>query len=147
MSSLAIAHGEAPQPVCSLEPYACTLPLALALPGKGCWVVCSEPGLSRVHEAARSTGAWVMLAGHPLHASALVDLSCWPRGSEGSTGPSHPCPSMSQPRLSVVRGCWGLELVECEVRSRRCSPELGGQGCTHPLHPQSPTHHLCQSRT
>lgn len=80
-----------------------------------------------------------MLAGHPLHASALVDLSCWPRGSEGSTAPSHPCLSMSQPRLSVVRGCWGLELVECEVRSRRCFPELGGQGCTHP--PPPPASH------
>lgn len=89
-----------------------------------------------MHEAARSTGAWVMLAGHPLHASALVDLTCWPHGSEESTGPLHPCLSMSQPRLSMVRGCCVLELEECEVRSRRCFPELGGQGCTHP--PPSP---------
>lgn len=82
-----------------------------------------------------------MLAGHPLHASALVDLSCWPHGSEGSTGPLHPCLSMSQPGLSVVRGCHVLEPVECEVRSRRCFPGLGGQGCTCPppsLEPCSP---------
>lgn len=100
-----------------------------------------------MHEAARSTGAWVVLAGHPLHASALVDLSCWPHGSEGSTGPLHPCLSMSQPRLSVVRGCHVLEPVECEVRSRRCFPELGGQGCSAHLHPRSPAHHLWQSGT
>lgn len=78
------------------------LPWALVPPGKGCWVVCKEPQLSKVHEAARSTGACVKLAGHPLHASALVDLSYWPYGLEGSTvleitDPFYPCVSMHRP--------------------------------------------------
>lgn len=118
MSNLAIANGEVPQPVFSLERYACTVSGALVLPGKGCRVLCEEPRLSRVHEAARSTGAWVMLAGHPLHASALVDLGCWPYGLEGSTvfevtSPFYPCVSMPQPRPSVVRVCCVLEPVDC----------------------------------
>lgn len=96
----------------------------------------SEPQLSRVHEAARSTGAWVWLAGHPLHASALVDLGCWPYGLEGSTGvevtgPLYPCVSMPQPRPSVVRGCCVLEPMACWVKSQRYFTELDGERCAH----------------
>lgn len=86
-----------------------------------------------------------MLAGHPLHASALVDLSCWPHGLEGSTvfeltGPFYPCVSMPQPRPSVVRGrgCAGTQGLlggEQEILHRAWWSVWSPQSHLSPLRP------------